>query len=146
MTWLLFVVTLVAGFANPFQAGVNAQLNKELGQPLWAGMIVYATGLASLIVIEICVRQPAPADRISAVSWWAWLGGPISVVSTVVALAIVQRIGSGLFTGASVTAALITSLLLDQFGLVGFRQHSASPARIAGCGFMILGLWMIARF
>ncbi len=146
MTLLLFLVALVAGIANPFQAGVNAELNKQLGRPLWAGIIVYATGLAGVAILQLCLRQPAPAVEISRVSWWAWLGGLVSVISTVIGLTIAQRMGSGFFTGASVTASLVTSMLLDHFGLIGFRQHSASPARIAGCGFMILGLWIIARF
>ena len=63
-----------------------------------------------------------------------------------IALTIAQRLGSGLFTGATVTAALLTSVLLDHFGLIGFKQHPASPARLAGCGIMIAGLWLIARF
>jgi transporter family-2 protein len=54
--------------------------------------------------------------------------------------------GSGLFTGVTITASLVTSILLDQFGLLGFRQHSASPGRLAGCALMVGGLWLIARF
>ena len=146
MTWLLFLAALAAGTANPFQSGVNAQLNKQLGQPLLAAILVYATGLATVVLLMLFVRHPIPAVKALHVSWWAWLGGAVSVVSTVIALIIVHRMGSALFTGASITASLITSMLLDHFGLIGFRQHTASPARIAGCALMIAGLWIIARF
>jgi transporter family-2 protein len=57
-----------------------------------------------------------------------------------------QRLGSGVFTGLSITAALATSIVLDQFGWLGFKQHSASPARLAGCGLLIAGVWLVARF
>jgi transporter family-2 protein len=83
---------------------------------------------------------------LASVPWWAWLGGLVSVLSTFTALTIAQRMGSGLFTGASVTASLVVSVLLDHFGLLGFRQHTASPARVAGCALMVAGLWVIARF
>jgi transporter family-2 protein len=146
MSWLLFLSALAAGTANPFQSGVNAQLNKQLGQSLWASIIVYVTGLAGLIALQLCFRQAFPADKILEISWWAWLGGLVSIIPTVIGLTIAQRLGSGLFTGASVTAALVTSVLLDHFGLIGFRQHPASAARIAGCALMIAGLWLIARF
>lgn len=146
MSWLLFFSALAAGTANPFQSGFNAQLNKQLSQPLWASIIVYVTGLAGLIALQLCFRQPFPGNKILGVSWWAWLGGLVSIISTVIGLTIAQRLGSGLFTGASVTAALVTSVLLDHFGLIGFRQHPASPARVAGCALMIAGLWLIARF
>ena len=146
MSWLLFLTALAAGTANPFQSGINGQLNKQLGQPLWAGIIVYATGLAGLIAFQLCFRHTVPAGRIPGVSWWAWFGGLISIVPTVIGLMIVQRMGSVLFTGTSVTAALLTSVILDHFGLIGFHHHAASPARIAGCGLMIAGVWLIARF
>jgi transporter family-2 protein len=146
MSWLLFLVALAAGLANPFQSGINAELNKQLGTPLWTGLIVYTSGLIALIVLQLCFRHPLPTDKLVTVPRWAWLGGLISVIPTVIALIIAQRMGSGLFTGASITAALVTSVLLDHFGLVGFRQHTASPARMAGCALMIAGLWLIARF
>ena len=146
MTLLLFLVALAAGLANPFQSGLNAELNKQLGEPLWATVIVYTTGLAAVILLLLVFRHALPTGKIVNVPWWAWLGGLVSVLSTVIGLTIVHRMGSGLFTGASLTAAMITSVLLDQFGLIGFRQHTASPARIAGCALMVAGLWLIARF
>lgn len=146
MTWLLFLAALAAGTANPFQSGVNAQLNRQLAQPLWATIIVYATGLLALLVFQLFAQQPLPFDKLTSVPWWAWLGGIVSIISTVIALSIAQRMGSGLFTGATLTASLVTSVLLDHFGLVGFRQHTASPARMLGCALMIAGVWLVARF
>ena len=146
MSFLLFLAALAGGTANPFQSGTNAQLNKQLGQSLWATIVVYALGLAILLVVQLFVRQPIPLAQASSVTWWAWLGAPISLISTFIALSFAQRMGSGLFTGATVTASLIMSVVLDQFGLIGFKQHAASPARIAGCALMVAGLWMIAKF
>jgi transporter family-2 protein len=146
MTLLLFLVALAAGIANPFQSGTNAELNKQLGSPIWTGLIVYGSGLVALVVFQLWFRHPLPAGKFPAVPWWAWAGGLISVIPTVIALIIAQRMGSGLFTGSSITAALVTSVALDHFGLVGFRQHTASPARLAGCVLMVAGLWLIARF
>lgn len=146
MTFLIFLAALAAGIANPFQSGVNAELNKQLDEPVWTGLFVYITGLIALLVIQVFVREPLPAGRLGAVPWWAWCGGLISIISTVIALTLAQRMGSGLFTGATITASLITSVLLDHFGLIGFKQHPASPARMAGCALMIGGLWLIARF
>ena len=54
MPWLLFFLRLIAGAANPFQAGANAQLNKQLQQPVLAGVFVYATGF--LVLLMFCWR------------------------------------------------------------------------------------------
>ncbi len=146
MPVLLFLLAIAAGLANPFQSGVNAELNKQLTRPLWTGVFVYATGLLGLLLVQLFFREPVPASRIAAIPWWAWMGGLISLISTIIGLTIAQKLGSGIFTGLSLTASLVTSVALDHFGLIGFRQHAASPARIAGCGLMIAGLWMIAKF
>ena len=146
MPWLLFLLALAAGAANPFQAGANAQLNKQLQQPVLAGVFVYASGFAVLLIAQLLRHQALPASRFAMVNWWAWLGRLISIISTMVGLTIAQRMGSGLFTGCSLTASLITSVVLDQFGLVGFRQHTASPGRLVGCCFLAAGIWLVARF
>ena len=146
MTILFVLIALAAGAANPFQSGTNAELNKQIGQPVWAAIWVYATGLLGVLLVQLFLRQPLPnAHALEGVRPWAWLGGLISIASTVAGLTLAQRMGSGLFTGLTLTASLVTSVLLDQFGLVGFAQKSTSPTRMIGCGLMVAGAWMISR-
>ncbi len=145
---LFFVlIALVAGAANPFQSGTNAELNKQLHDPLWTGLIVYASGLAAVALLQIVLGHRFPAiGMVKEAPWWAWLGGLISILSTMAGLTLAQKLGSGVFTGLSITAAVVTSVLLDQFGLVGFKQHTITPARAVGCALMIGGMWLVARF
>lgn len=145
MAFFGFLFALLAGAANPFQSATNGELNKQIGQPIWAGIIVYATGLAGMLVIELFVRQPAPFARAGGVSWWAWMGGLISIASTIAGITLVQKLGSGIFTSLTITAALVVSVLLDQFGLVGLKQHPASLGRVIGCGLLIAGVWLVGR-
>lgn len=147
MVWLIYILAIAAGAANPFQSGANAELNKQLGQPLWAGLIVYASGFAGILLLQLIFGHGFHSTTaMGQIHWWAWAGGLISIGSTMAGLMLAQRLGSGLFTGLSITAALITSIVLDQFGWLGFKQHSASPVRLAGCGLLIAGVWLVARF
>ena len=143
---LFFLAAIAAGVANPFQSGTNAQLNKQLQNPLWATIFVYTAGLALLLLIQLFARQAFPEARLAVPPWWAWLGAPVSLVSTFIALTIAEKLGSGVFTGITVTASIATSVVLDHFGLIGFKQHPASPARIAGACLMVAGVWLVSRF
>jgi transporter family-2 protein len=146
MTLLILLIAIAAGAANPFQSGTNAELNKQLGSPLWAATVVYATGLLGVLLLQLFLRQPFPsAARAESVHIWAWFGGLISIIATVAGLTVAQKLGAGVFTGVSITVSMAASVALDNFGLVGFRQHSASPARIAGCALMVAGVWIVAR-
>ncbi len=79
MGWIAWVFAIAAGAANPFQSATNAELNKQLGQPVWAGLVVYATGLLGLLLVQAFVRTAFPAGQAGHVSWWAWTGGLISI-------------------------------------------------------------------
>ena len=147
MSFLAYLIAIASGAANPFQSGANAQLNKQLGSPLWAGLFVYASGFLGLLLAQIVLQQGFPGhERLVSVRSWAWLGGLISIASTLAGLTLAQKLGSGVFTGLTVTASIATSVLLDHFGWIGFRQHTASPARLAGCVLMIAGLWIVTRY
>jgi bacterial/archaeal transporter family-2 protein len=140
------LIALASGAANPFQAATNAQLNKQSHSPLWAGIFIYASGLLGLLAAQVFVRQAFPGAALREVNWWAWLGGLISILSTMVGLTLTQKLGSGLFTGLSLTAAVVTSVLLDHFGIVGLKQHAASPGRLVGCALLVAGIWCVAKF
>ena len=152
MTWIAILAALAAGAANPFQSGANAELNKQLGLPMLAGVWVYASGLAGVVLLAAAARQlgSAALGRAGAAAmhlpWWAWCGGLISIASTLAGAVFAQRLGSGLFTGLSLTASLVASVLLDQLGVIGFRQHAASPLRLVGCALLVGGVWLVARF
>lgn len=147
MNILPYIFALAAGTANPVQAGANAQLNKSLASPVWSGLFVYASGFIGVLAVQLIVRQAWPGDRLArGLPWWAWTGGLLSIGSTVAGLTLAEKMGSVVFTGITLTASLVSSVVLDQFGLAGFKQHPASLLRLIGSGLMVAGLWLIAKF
>jgi len=143
----MYVLAIAAGAANPAQAGANAQLKKSIDQALFAAVAVYFSGLVGVLILQLFIRQPVPgADKLSATPWWAWTGGLLSIAATLAGLTFAQKMGSGVFTGISVTASLAMSLVLDNYGWIGFKVHPASWPRMLGCGLMVLGLWLVAKF
>ena len=147
MQWIVILFALVAGAANPFQSGTNAELKTQLAQPLWATLWVYATGLLGVLLVQAFVRQPLPSwSQASSVPWWAWTGGVISILATFTGLMLTQKLGSGTFTAISITSATVVSIALDHFGLIGLKQHTASPLRMAGGALMVLGVWLVSKY
>jgi transporter family-2 protein len=145
---LSYVFAFLAGSASPVQAGASSELNKGLASPIWSALFVYASGLVGVVLVQLVLRQAWPGQRlgISGLPWWVWTGGVLSIASTLSGLTLAQKMGSGLFTGLSLTSSLLASIVLDQFGLMGFTQHPLSPLRMTGAGLMIAGIWLIAKF
>ncbi len=144
---LIYLAAIAAGMSNPVQTGASAQLRKSVDNPIFAAAYVYFGGLVVVLFIELIVRQGWPgASKFAGVPWWAWTSGLLSVAATMAGIMLAQRLGAGVFSGISVTAALVTSIALDNFGWIGFKQHPASWPRILGGGLMIAGLWLVSKF
>ena len=146
MSWLFVLFAAAAGALNPFQ-NVNAELNKHWQQPLWTATWVYLSGLAGVLLLQLFARQQTPAHgAVVSAPWWAWTGGLVSIGATMIGLLFAQKLGSGVFTGVSITASVLVSILLDHMGWIGFKVHPASPLRLAGAGLMVAGVWLVMRF
>ncbi len=146
---ILFVIAL--GAMTTIEAGGAAQLKRSLHDPWWAGL---AFGIAALLGLLAClaaavlfsgVETPTVQD-VAATPWWAWTAGLIAAGYAVSMLLFAGGLGSALFTGLTVTAALLASVLLDHMGWVGFKEHPASLLRLLGTALMVGGLALVALF
>ncbi len=147
MNLVLYLFAGVAGALNTVQAGANAQLRKSLNQPVIAGLAVYITGMIGLLILLPLVRSEQwNWGRVAQAPWWAWMGGILSIVSTMAGVLLARKLGSAAFTAATLTASLLCSVALDHFGWVGFEVHRASPFRILGCVLLLSGLLLVTRF
>jgi bacterial/archaeal transporter family-2 protein len=142
---VLFV--LVAGALTTVEAGANAQLTKSLHQPWWPAIVFGAVTLACLAIALVVVGAPLPARAdLAAAPWWAWTGGIIGALYAMSMLIFPSQLGSASFTGFTVTAAILASVLLDHLGWVGFERHPAGIARLVGAAMMVGGLALISVF
>ncbi|MCJ2136226.1 DMT family transporter [Methylobacterium sp. J-026] len=146
--FLLYGFALLAGIATAIEPGQNAGLAKSLARPLLAGVVSLLVSIATIVAIMLVTGQVGlpGADRLAQVPWWAWLGGLMSAGLTAAQLYLSKTIGAAAFLGLIVTGGVITSILLDHFGLVGFKVHPASLWRILGGVLMIGGVGLVARF
>jgi bacterial/archaeal transporter family-2 protein len=61
------------------------------------------------------------------------------------AVVLAPKLGAGTLVAAVVAGQMITSLLLDHYGLIGFPIHSLSPLRLMGAALVIAGVVLIQR-
>jgi transporter family-2 protein len=66
-------------------------------------------------------------------------------VYVLAAVVLAPKLGAGTLVAAVVAGQMVTSLLLDHYGLIGFPVHSLSLARLLGAAFVIAGVILIQR-
>jgi len=145
--WLALPLVALTGLLNTVQAGANAQLAKALGQPWWAAVAVYLTGLVGVGLVMAAAGVAWPGwGKAADAPWWAWTGGVLGATYVMAMLMFAERLGSAVFTAVTVTSGLLASLALDHYGLVGFKEHPFNVWRGLGAALMLGGLGLIARF
>ena len=146
MKALLFPFVAVAGALTSVEAGANAAMNKAVGSPWWPAIVFNLISLAALAVPAIVLAGPFPGGKLVDLPWWAWTGGLVGALYFISMMVGPSSMGSGLFTGLTVSAAVVTSIALDNWGLVGFEVHHAGPGRLIGGALMLAGLLCVSLF
>jgi transporter family-2 protein len=148
---MLYIVIAMTGFLIAIQAGRNATLDKYLQNPVLSAFLSFCAGtfvlLFALAIYAAATggRMPRAAQWV-AVPWWGWFGGALGALYILCMVLTAQKVGSGIFIGLTVTTTIVASLLMDHYGLLGFKQHTASPARILGGTLMVAGMLLIGKF
>lgn len=139
-----FLAALIIGCGAPLQAGINASLARALGHPLLAAVTntVVAT-LAILVVMALLRVQPPSMKLISAAPWWVWCGGLIGGFAVFGALFFAPRMGAAAYVSVTIMGIMASSLLIDHFGVAGFRENALTFPKLAGAGLVVTGMAII---
>jgi bacterial/archaeal transporter family-2 protein len=143
---VLFLLAVAAGVLLPVQAGINAQLRSAVGSPLSAALVSFLVGTAGLAAAAVLFRESFPLRGAwVATPWWYWVGGLIGALYVVATIVLAPRLGAATMIAAIVAGQMVASLLLDQYGVLGFPVHPISAPRMLGAALVIGGVILVQR-
>lgn len=147
--WL--ALSVLAGFALTVQLGINNQLRESLQNPVLTALVSFLVGSCGIVLyLAFSVlngTHPLPSQQqILGIVWWKWLGGLLGAAYVVSVVLVVGRLGGATTTGLVIAGQLVSALVLDHFGWLGFPQHPLSALRLIGALLLILGVYLIQRF
>ncbi|MGB1069065.1 MAG: DMT family transporter [Henriciella sp.] len=144
---LLLVAAVSAGLLIPLQGIINGRLSGVIGGPVQAALVSFTIGLTALIIINILLGHRVPSfEKMIQAPVWIWSGGLFGVMMVVLAATAVPRIGVATYVSAIITGQLTAAILYDHYGILGQTVREATPLRLLGVGFLILGIILIRRF
>jgi arsenical pump membrane protein len=144
---LLYPIILVAGALQAWGPPMNGALRNALTNPWLASLVSFLPIVALLAVVLVCLPRPLPTvEGISGMPWWAPLGGLAGAFAVIAGLLFVNRVGAAAFAGLTITANILMSLVIDQFGLFGMPVHQLSIWRVLGGALMVGGIALVALF
>jgi transporter family-2 protein len=147
MVWLYLLFAVAAGAMLPFQFGINAQLSNWVDSPIRAAFISFLVGTIGLLILSAFVRKPLPSlARLGDVPWWVWIGGLLGAFYVAGSIVTAPKLGAVTLAAAIVFGQTLASVLVDQFGWVGFKEQHASPGRLVGVLLVATGVVLVRAF
>ena len=144
---LLYPLILVAGVLQAAGNSMNARLRATLVNPWLAAAVSFALIVFVFATLFLTMPTPLPSlAQVAAMPWWAPLGGIAGAVAVFGGLVFVDKVGAGPFNGLLITANILTSLVVDNFGWLGMSAHPQGLTHVAGAALMVGGIVLIARF
>lgn len=149
MSWGQALVGLgvICGALMAAQGAINGRLATGVGGPMQAALISFAVGTLVLLAANVAVgNRFSLGGGAVTLPWWVWVGGLLGAIGVGSAALAVPRIGVAAWVAAFIAGQLAAAVLYDQFGAFGQAVRPATPLRLLGIGFLMLGVYLVRRF
>jgi transporter family-2 protein len=143
---LLILCAILIGVALPVQSGINAQLRVSIGNPLLAALVSFVVGTIALLGLNIALRAPLPSgETLGRIPIWHWVGGLLGASYIYAAVILAPRLGAATLVAAIVAGQMVSSVILDHYGWVGYAPQPVTAGRFVGVLLVIGGVLLIQR-
>ncbi len=143
----LYPIILICGAIQAWGPPMNGALRGSLTNPWLSSIVSFLPIVFLLAIVLFCLPRPMPtADGVANMKWWAPLGGLAGAFAVICGLLFVDKVGAAVFGGLTITANILMSLLIDQFGMFGMQVHHLNIWRILGGALMVGGIALISIF
>jgi len=142
MNLILFFVAFCAGSAISVQAAVNSQLAGGLGSnTVAAALVSFLIGTVALASIALGKGGLTTAiASLPSQPLWRFGGGLLGAAAIFCTVLLAPRIGLANLLALVIAGQLISSLLIDHFGLIGVVMRPVSGIKLAGAAVMLCGV------
>ena len=135
------LIMLAAGIGIPTLAALNSALGRIMGSPAAAATILFAVALTVSVVVTLFTGPQALARVVEAPKYLL-LGGVLVAFYVLSITYIAPSFGVGNAVFFVLIGQLISTAVIDQFGLFGAQVNPLTLTRAAGISLMGLGVWV----
>lgn len=145
MNIIAMLMGVLAGACSGIQGGINAQLTKYWAKnAVLTSAFSFFVGASTLWLVALILGIPVPplTDKIL---WWHWTGGLLGAYYVFALVYLSPRLGASTVVALLLGGQIITAVILDHFGLVGFPIRSINGVRLFGVASLVTGVFLIRK-
>ncbi|MCB1885903.1 MAG: DMT family transporter [Geminicoccaceae bacterium] len=141
----LLLAPLLVGAVLAVALSVNAQLGKRLSSPLTGGLVSFSVGSTALLLAWLAFGLRPEAGALAAVPPLLWTGGPLGAFFLVATIFFLPRLGAAATAGLQIAGQMLSSAVMDQYGLLGVPLDPVSVTGTLGVVLALLGIAVASR-
>ncbi|MBU3672501.1 MAG: DMT family transporter [Sinobacteraceae bacterium] len=146
MQTVSIVLALLVGAGLVVQVSLNMALARSFGSAPAAALVNFLVGTVALTLFLFVLRQPWPERaQWESVPAWAWFGGLFGALYVATATFAGPRLGALLLLALTVAGQMVASIIVDHYGLLGFREQAVTASRLFGVLLLGVSIYLIAR-
>jgi bacterial/archaeal transporter family-2 protein len=147
MNNLFYLLALAAGLLLPMQIAFNNKLTNYSGNPVTSSLISFSVGTIALLLYSITQFSSfqKSLQQVGQAPGYAWLGGLVGafyIISTIVAS---PKIGLAVFLALIIGGQLVTSVIVDHFGLLGAAVKPITFLKGIGLLLVFIGIILLKK-
>lgn len=130
---MLMPLAIGIGIAMTFQTAINSQLREYLYSPLQAALLSFLVGTIALAAMVFFQPAEKPnLDTLQQIPWFLWLGGCLGGYAISVSIYTAPKLGFLTLSGLIIFGQIVTSMIVDQYGLLGTEKTPVNWQRLLG--------------
>jgi transporter family-2 protein len=139
--YILFATwTLLAGAGIPLIGVLNSGVARGVGNPFAATAIMFTIAMAVALGLTLAFYGLPTATQLGSVPPVSYAAGLLIGFYVLSATIIIPRFGAASFVAFILIAQLLTSAVVDQFGLFGMARRSVDMTRLIGLTVIVAGI------
>lgn len=140
-----FALTMVlAGIGIPILAAMNAALGQKIGNPFATGVVLFSVALL-IGLIAALISGPGALANVASAPKHLLLAGAFIAFYVLSITYVAPRFGVGNAVFFVLLGQMLSTAVIDQYGLFGARIAPMTPTRLLGLVVMAVGIWLTQR-
>lgn len=137
-------LAIMVGILIPVQAATNVILSKVTGHILFSSLILFGVGIISISILIVFLKPSFPSfDELIVAPLHSYMGGVIVAIYVLSITFLAPKIGVGNAVLFIVAGQLLSSALIDHYGLFGLDVLPLTTRKYVGIGCVIAGVLLV---
>ncbi|HHW95388.1 MAG TPA: DMT family transporter [Mogibacterium sp.] len=143
---IYYLLGIIAGFATPTQTSVNGKLREKTGSPYITSVVSFVGAALIMLIIVLAGFDSKDVNlhNTHGAPLWIWAGGFCGVAIVMLNILCLPKLGSARTVMLLSFGQIMTSLIIDHFGMFRVPVIEMTGIRFAGALAVIAGVILVS--